>query len=423
MNKRILSLIVTLLMISLSIFISTGQAAESLSNDNIRVQSNDPGHKWEIPTATSFTKSLETEAEAVTEQYPEASLLNTNILIDRGNVQLELMSNHSDIYTGAYTDENGKNVILVTELPNELKSSVMSTSVFPQNIEYLIVKYSLEELTKAKESLSGKMKELGLEAVGINPKLNKVNVYISQEQYDNAKEEILNYIDEDMVRWVIGELSLQTQAYNLFPGEKIERGTAITSPACSLGFNGRANGNNVGVTAGHCENGTWYDLSDGSSPIGTMNNAVFSDTSKFDAGYIVYNSSVNPSHNLNGNSLTIGTTDYSGLYRQVGDKVRVHGYNLNGSSYPLAEIVDTSYDINGGPTDMIITGLSGTQLGDSGGLVYNVVNNGVRNYARIEGTHTGIVRQGGVDTWQAFSKYSYTISSLGLSGVYTDSSY
>lgn len=45
------------------------------------------------------------------------------------------------------------------------------------------------------------------------------------------------------------------------------------------------------------------------------------------------------------------------------------------------------------------------------------------NYARIEGTHTGIVRQEGVDTWQAFSKYSYTISSLGLSGVYTDSSY
>ncbi|WP_336783358.1 hypothetical protein [Paenibacillus illinoisensis] len=72
---------------------------------------------------------------------------------------------------------------------------------------------------------------------------------------------------------------------------------------------------------------------------------------------------------------------------------------------------------------MINTELSGAQLGVSGGLVYNVVNNGVRNYARIEGTHTGIVTQGGVDTWQAFSKYSYTISALGLSGVYTDSSY
>ncbi len=361
---------------------------------------------------------------AVTQTFSEVDYVKTQILDDRAKVQEFVTSNMEDIYGGVYTDEDGYNVILLTDTSLANEEKIKSIAKFKDKTKIQKVKYSKEKLYSSKEALSALAIELGLEGVGISVEKNKVNVYITEESYKINKETILKHIDEDMVNWVIGDLVVKKKAYNLYPGEQVERTVTGGEYQCSLGFNGRANGNDVGVIAGHCGNGTWYDKSDGTAAIGNMSNGSL--LGNFDAGYIRYttNVTVTPSVFLNGNSMTIGTTDYAGYYREVGDYVRVHARSGNGSSFGPVQVIDNSFDIPGDTQDVVVTTLSGAIGGDSGGLVYSIANNGTKNYARIEGVYAGsLLDQNGNEVYDYFSKYSRVFDGLGMSGVYTDSSF
>jgi len=158
------------------------------------------------------------------------------------------------------------------------------------------VKYSKKDLYASKNNLVKVSEALGLEGVGINGRDNKVNVYITPDKFKTDKEKVLQYIDEDMVNWKLEDgLKIKDKAYYLYPGERIERPIGGNQYAvCSLAFNGTKGSNNVGVTAGHCGNGTWYDLSDGTASIGSMSNAHTSCT--YDAGSITYVSGIDPDY-------------------------------------------------------------------------------------------------------------------------------
>lgn len=212
-------------------------------------------------------------------------------------MQEYIAANFKDAYAGAYTEEDGTNVILLTSeskakslAGNNLETVLKSKSKKTDKLKFKYVKYSENELYEGKEKIFKNAESLDLEAVGIDTTQNKVNVYITQENLDSKKDEIVsNYLNEDMINWIVGDVEIKDNAYDLFPGERIERYVDGNSwGVCSLGFNGRASGNDVGVTAGHCSNGTYYDLSDGSASIGTMSNANNSSSSSYDAGFVKY---------------------------------------------------------------------------------------------------------------------------------------
>lgn len=146
---------------------------------------------------------------AVMQTFSEVDNVKTKILDDRTKVQAFITSNMKDIYGGVFTDENGYNVILLTDtsLVNEVK--IKNIAKFKDKIKFKEVKYSKEQLLSTKESLSALAVELNLEGVGINTELNKVNVYITEENFNKNKQTILNHVDEDMVNWVFGQIALE----------------------------------------------------------------------------------------------------------------------------------------------------------------------------------------------------------------------
>ncbi|WP_025691796.1 chymotrypsin family serine protease [Paenibacillus zanthoxyli] len=345
---------------------------------------------------------------------------------DRVQLQEYIAAHFKDSYAGAYTEKNGSNVILLTSKVkhNDLETLLKKKSKRKDKLKFKYVKYSEDELYKGKEKILKAAESLNLEGIGIDNKQNKVNVYITQENLGSKKNKILKYLNEDIINWIIGDLEIKNNAYDLYPGEQIEKYSDGSSwGRCSLGFNGRVNGYDVGVTAGHCLNGTYYDLSDGVISIGSILNANSSSASNYDAGYVTYNSGLNPSVYLSGSTMTIGTTDYSGQYRQVGDYVKIHATSSGGTGTPLLEILDSDLSLPGVTMHLVRTEYGGLTPGDSGGLVYSIANNGVKNYARVEGIYKGSYTSGGTPVGEVFSKYSYVIDGLGMSGVYTDNTY
>ncbi|EGG37956.1 S1 family peptidase [Virgibacillus sp. LDC1] len=346
---------------------------------------------------------------------------------DHGEISIYLQTNYSDIYGGTYTSIEGQKYFLLTEVTPEIELEIRKLSDFPDTFEIKQVQYSEKQLEAVKNSLSQSAKAFDLQGVGLDIENNRV-LAITTTQPNKANEAaILKEGNSDIIHWKVNEEKAvyEPLAYNMYPGEQIDMQSTASTNFCSLSFNGRANLKDVGVTAGHCGNRTWYDVSDGSSSIGKMSNAVFSDNSLFDAGFIEYVSGVNPSYYLNGNTMTIGTTDYSGIHREVGDYVYIHAVSGVGNSYGSLRITITNYDLIGGPTDMVLTQNNSSLLpGDSGALVYSLAHNGTKNYARIEGVFGGRYQETPTSTkYLTFSKYSRVFDGLGMSGVYTDPSY
>lgn len=145
---------------------------------------------------------------AVMQTFSEVDNVKTKILDDRTKVQAFITSNMEAIYGGVYTDEDGHNVILLTDTSFVNEEKIKSIAKFKDKIKFQEVKYSKNQLLSSKESLSASAVELNLEGIGINEELNKVNVYITEENFNKNKQTILNHIDEDMVNWVFGDLKL-----------------------------------------------------------------------------------------------------------------------------------------------------------------------------------------------------------------------
>lgn len=420
MKRRILSVITS---VALSFFI-VSMSVFADGPDELKTKV----YEWQGKTYIAIQgPALPPPEEAVALQaaLDEASVKESKLMDERSMIRKWLIRNYSDQFGGTYTDEQGNIVIQIKGEETGLEQKIKQMTSTPENLKVSYVKYSKEELYASKDKLAEVSESLGLEGVGINGKDNKVNVYVTPEGFETVKEMVPRYINEDMIDWkLVDGLKLRDKAYYLYPGEQIERPVSESSAyICSLAFNGEKNNKNVGVTAGHCGNGTWYDLSDGYEPIGFMNDANTSET--YDAGSITYVSGVIPSYYLNGSNLTIGTFDYDGWSHEVGDKVKVHVTSGGGTSYGPVKVIDESYAPPGSNyRDLVVTELSGAKSGDSGGLVYSDITRNNKKYACIEGVFKGsLYNRQGIDILDVFSKVSNVYDGVGLSGVYVDPNY
>lgn len=175
---------------------------------------------------------------AVMQTFSEVNNVKTQIVDDRAKVQEFVTSNMEDIYGGVYTDEDGYNVILLTDTSLANEEKIKSIAKFKDKTKIQKVKYSKEKLYSSKEALSALAIELGLEGVGISAEKNKVNIYITEENFKNNKEIILKHIDEDMVNWVFGDLAVKKKHTIFIPVNKLRelsRAVNISVALVSMG--------------------------------------------------------------------------------------------------------------------------------------------------------------------------------------------
>lgn len=90
---------------------------------------------------------------------------------------------------GIYVDKDGNNVVQLTKSSADFEQKIRSLSKYPKNLRIEYVKYTESENKAQKEKLL-KLAENGvikIGALGINPELNKVNVYISENDLKKYK--------------------------------------------------------------------------------------------------------------------------------------------------------------------------------------------------------------------------------------------
>lgn len=86
----------------------------------------------------------------------------------------------------------------------QLHNELLTKLNHPNDLEIRVKKYSIEELKEMRSKLP--LGKFGITGVGLDKKGNKVNVYISEQNYKKYKEEIIKYLDEELITWVFQEL-------------------------------------------------------------------------------------------------------------------------------------------------------------------------------------------------------------------------
>ncbi|MFF2481016.1 hypothetical protein [Paenibacillus sp. NPDC058071] len=340
---------------------------------------------------------------------------------DLANVQEWVKANNADIFGGAYIDEDGTNVVTLTKESSSTDRGIASISSFPDKITIKYVKYTEAQNVEVKQHLL-KLAEDGqiqLGAVGINPKLNKVNVYLSKDQLAESKDQITQLAADDQVNFIIEDVKVVEQA-TVTPGGEITYTSGSSTYACTAAFHAVRSNTDVFFTAGHCGGvGTSYKV--GSTTVGTVVAARNSTTTKEDAAAASLGSNGTRTVSVRGTTLTIGTFDYNGARQTVGSAIRFSGRSGN---YNSVTVVDNAYSVPGSNYDMIRTSVANTQGGDSGGLWYSIITKNNKNFAVIEGIHKGILQDAnGNNLGAVFSKLSNVYDDMGISSIYIDSTY
>lgn len=91
----------------------------------------------------------------------------------------------------------------------QLNNELLTKLNHPESLEIREKEYSVEELKEMRDKLP--LGELGITGVGLDEKGNKVNVYIARQNYKKYKEQIIEYLDEDLITWVFMELNARDQ--------------------------------------------------------------------------------------------------------------------------------------------------------------------------------------------------------------------
>lgn len=124
-------------------------------------------------------------------------------------------------HAGSYVKEDGTTVVQLTEKDPQLEKKLKAAVPRPDKLEIEYVKYSKEQLEAERKKLSEKKDEFGIIGLGMNDEKNKFNIYMSQENYDKYREEILSLVNEDMVNWVVHENLTIAYTAKVNPGDEM----------------------------------------------------------------------------------------------------------------------------------------------------------------------------------------------------------
>jgi hypothetical protein len=153
-----------------------------------------------------LTLSQSTDINALEE---ERNINIENIIKIQGNelvkyekIQSKLIEdkNFNDNYAGTFIDELGElNVNYAGDIKYIEKEII--------GVKFHEVKYTKKYLEKTQETLSSKMNELGILAMGLDEENNKVIIYSTSEILNKAK--IQEIVDIDAIEFKLQELIIQ----------------------------------------------------------------------------------------------------------------------------------------------------------------------------------------------------------------------
>lgn len=218
--------------------------------------------------------------------FKEEFFINQEFAIeDYKSIKDNIKKNRSEKenYGGAYIDKEGNlnvNIVNRNDRGQKIKKWIKSAKV-----KYHYVQYSLEHLEQYKKQLSDNMVELGINAVYVDEKNNKVIVHmdsLEKSNVDKIKEITNNSPSVEIKKSKLIITNMYTNK-NIVNGHSIK--TSIGTSSLGFGVKKDSDGKKGIVMSGHAGNvgdTVYYD----NKVLGTIKSKYFNDGGKIDAAYV-----------------------------------------------------------------------------------------------------------------------------------------
>lgn len=315
---------------------------------------------------------------------------------------------YPDYYGGAYIDEIGELVVLVTEISTSITTEVADLS--ESQPKYQLCDLSYNEVTLAIEEISNSIdyfRENGIHIVEIRDDLLNDQVVVAINQLTEEKENaVREYFDYSFLSFENAEPTTPEASY----GGGYEITSTDNSGTSTIGFAATRGVINGFVIAGHAGDFIGETFKNGSTVIGTVTDTGFYNGSVADAAFIANNGTCTPTNTLsNGGQIWGASTISMPLNTTVcmlGKESGMTTGTLIATNVTLTAAVEGDYVFY----HMAKANYSSTG-GDSGApvMVYDGVYSGQRKYTLL-GVH-----HGSGNGYRYFSQYEYIVDELGVS--------
>lgn len=349
----------------------------------------------------------QTESIRVYNEMLEAFAEETNITYSLSSQTTE--ESYPEYYGGAYIDDNGELVVLVTEITNSINSKVRQATDYSPQVSTELCEVSYNEMCYVIDFLTDKMDELrnqGVVIESIRDDIINGNVVIAIVNLTYEKEQaIRKMIDCDFLKFE-NSTGFNDEATNVSGGYRLARGTHYSTAS----FAATLNGKNGLVVSGHgfpsVGNAAYYN----GVKIGEVSKTAYKNNSKADASFVPATGNVTITAVLkNGGHIMSGSM----LDPPVNSTVYMYGAKSGLTSGKITSINYTSNYKDGTVIVKQCLATYSSQDGDSGApILYYEGNYGGKTYYTIRGIHTGSASSGKV-----FSSYKNIVDELGITCI------
>lgn len=296
----------------------------------------------------------------------------------------ELLSVHDcelyNVYGGAYIDENGNLIVLITQIKDEFANAIYSVD------DRIIIKeceYSYQELTEIMNIINDykNIKDIFSDEFDhymLVDADNRIVVYLKNCNESNIQEFKKRILDSDAIMFK-QSIDDGTEEATIKAGAKI----SSSSGSASVGYRVKLNGVTGIVTAAHfVTNGD--NVSYSGNTIGTCTVSVYSGS--VDAAFVEVTGET-LSNTIDGGSTVLSTTISEPGSGTVINKRGFKTYSTSGTVYST----NASWTINGVNFTNLTAATYDSDNGDSGGVVYSYISStGTRLTLGIhKGRHNG----------------------------------
>lgn len=316
---------------------------------------------------------------------------------------------YPEYYGGAYIDDNGELVVLVTEMTNPVNSKVRQATDYSSQVSTELCDVSYNEMCYVIDFLTDKMEELRKEGVVIESIRDDIingNVVITIVNLTYEKEqEIRKIIDCNFLEFE-NSTGINDEATNVSGGYRITSSTGY-STAC---FAATRNGQTGLVVSGHAFPSVGKVAYYNGVKIGEVSKTAYKNNSKADASFVHATGNVTITAVLkNGGHIMSGSM----LDPPVNSTVYMYGTESGLTSGKITSI-NVSIKAEDGTT-FIAQCLANyaSQDGDSGApILYYEGNYGGKTYYTIRGIHRSSTYAG-----KSFSPYKNIVDELGITCI------
>ncbi len=353
------------------------------------------------------------------------SIAQYNKLLERFSVQNRSVAGekvYDSRFGGAYLNDDGELIVLLTENTNENQALVKEYTEEPK-ILIATCKYSYNELNRIINTINlhlEELRKLGADISSIYTDVMNNCVVIKVRNLNEYKEsEIRKIVDSDCMVFQNTNEIVEYQDSTLQVDMKggFELRNIATSKTATLGFGAIRNGVRGYVTASHFGRSIGQQISYNETIIGTVKQSGYYPNTYADAAFIESNGAASPTNMIMGGyyCTAASTLEYpqNTSILMYGNKSGLQSgtiYSYNHTYVPYNPEDYTS-------TDHVLA-IYYSQNGDSGGpvFIYTGTSNGKLNCTLI-GIHSATARVESAPGTSSFAKYGNIVRMLNVTAL------